>query len=183
MDVSICCSKYRCTWKLGPITWDGSTAGEGYLEWTYLTPECAHKWRLHLLHTKVNLGTLPIIWVTKKREQGFGRISKVSMRWVPRKITACMPLLIQTSRNHRVAFFTTSSWVRGALGGREEPSGKPFTSGGRAKVTLILFLIRESIQSQVYQYQAILLSEQLYESLLGIEVILGFYFLLSKKIA
>ena len=124
MVVSICCSKYRCTWKLGPITWDGSTAEKGYLEWTYLTPECAHKWRLHLLHTKVNLGTLPIIWVTKKRE-GFGRISKVSMWWVPRKITACMPLLIQTSRNHRVAFFTTSSWVRGALGGREEPSGKP----------------------------------------------------------
>ena len=112
--------------------------------------------------------------MTKKRE-GFGRISKVSMWWVPRKITACMPLLIQTSRNHRVAFFTTSSWVRGALGGREEPSGKPFTSGGRAKVTLILFLIRESIQSQVYQYQAILLSEQLFESLLGIEIILDFF--------
>ena len=42
-----------------------------------------------------------------------------------------MPLLIQTSWNHRVAFFTTSSW-RAALSGRE-PSGKPFSSGGRGQ--------------------------------------------------
>ena len=39
----------------------------------YLTPECAHKWRLHLLHTKVNLGTLPIIFLTKKRDIGLIR--------------------------------------------------------------------------------------------------------------
>lgn len=61
-----------------------------------------------------------------------------------KKNPACMPLLIQTSWNHRVAFFTTSSWV-GAPSGRE-PSGKPFSSRGRAKVILILTPIFRLIQ-------------------------------------